>query len=262
MPFPESSRETYTYNPLREVICQLRFPPILKVSAELPAVFQQSIRSDYPLYSEESPTINLPKEVGDILASLPLSKNIPQQVTHKFETEDHFRFISLNQNFLALTEKKYQQWRCFRQELDRSEKSFREIYSPAFYNRIGLRYQNIIDKEALGLDNLAWSELLNKSLIGLSGAGEISNEVREIRTQSLLKLPDPPNSHVRILHGLMVEKEQKQVYIIDSDFFSDERSELDNVFTTLDRFNALAARFFRWAITSTLREALGPTPIE
>ena len=54
MPFPNVPRVTYRNNPLVQVICQLRFPPILKIDAEVPADFQESIRKDFPKFSERN----------------------------------------------------------------------------------------------------------------------------------------------------------------------------------------------------------------
>ena len=53
MPFPEVKRVIYKKNPLDRVICQLRFAPILKIDAEIPADFQEMIRADFPNYSEK-----------------------------------------------------------------------------------------------------------------------------------------------------------------------------------------------------------------
>ena len=52
MPFPDSERVIYQRNPLLEVICQLRFPSILRIDSEAPAVFQERVRKEYPMYQE------------------------------------------------------------------------------------------------------------------------------------------------------------------------------------------------------------------
>ena len=47
-----SDRERYLYRKpqLVEVICQLRFPTILSISAREPADFQEAIRKEFPQY--------------------------------------------------------------------------------------------------------------------------------------------------------------------------------------------------------------------
>ena len=54
MPFPETDRVIYAHNPLEQVICQFRFPPILRIDSELPAQFQDRIRHEFPSLIEKS----------------------------------------------------------------------------------------------------------------------------------------------------------------------------------------------------------------
>ena len=49
--FSECERVNYAKAQLAEVICQLRFPTILRIGASEPAEFQERIREDYPRYS-------------------------------------------------------------------------------------------------------------------------------------------------------------------------------------------------------------------
>ena len=51
MPFPDAKRIIFRKNPLTEVVCQLRFPPILKIDAEVPANFQEAIRTEFEILS-------------------------------------------------------------------------------------------------------------------------------------------------------------------------------------------------------------------
>ena len=50
--FSNQPRKFYRRSPLIEVICQLRFPDILKIEAHEPADFQDAIRSIYPQYAK------------------------------------------------------------------------------------------------------------------------------------------------------------------------------------------------------------------
>ncbi len=260
MIFSDSPRETYRHNPLKEVICQLRFPPILKITASAPAEFQEKIRSTFPLYSAESPTESLPKEINELLGAINLPGIMGQSVVHKFEDEGKIRSISLNQDFLALSEKKYTRWSDFRGDLEQAEGAFRGEYSPAFYTRIGLRYVDVIDKEALGLGSSQWTDLFNNTFLGLLAADEA--KMVAASTQILVELPADVKGFMKVRHGFASTTDKKRVYMIDSDFFTQERSEPNNAFTTLDQFNRLASKFFRWAISPRLRDAMGPMPID
>src|SRR5690242_14515855 len=57
--FPASPRYHYERAPLVQVVCQLRFPPILRIEAEPPAAFQERIRAIFPLV-EQVGAVNLP----------------------------------------------------------------------------------------------------------------------------------------------------------------------------------------------------------
>ena len=261
MPFPPSDREIYDRNPLQEVICQLRFPTILQVSAERPAQFQGAIRDKYPIYREEHATSALPNQIAEILATVPMAKGL-QQPEHRFLTADETELISLTQEFIALSEKQYQNWEAFRQALMDAEVAFRSIYKPAFYSRVGLRYRDVIDKDELGLEDYHWSDLFTPHMLGELGAKNLQGLVRDIRTVSLITIPEVRGGVVRIQHGLARHPDgSKQIYLIDADFYTEERSQIDDAFQTLDSFNQCAGRFFRWAISDRLRNALGPTGI-
>src|SRR5713226_7941427 len=106
-PFPESDRVIYAHNPLESVICQLRFPAILKISAGPPADFQESLRRYYPLYREIPPidiATGFPAELVSIIGNL-----LPNQgsKTHELSTQDGNWQLTLTQESLALSCKKY-----------------------------------------------------------------------------------------------------------------------------------------------------------
>lgn len=255
MPFPESDRAVFQKNPLVEVICQLRFPPILRIVAQAPSGFQESVRQSYPLYQKVDP-VPWPNELAPILSGLLVQLGV-EHVTHQFLTEDSVRFISLTQEFISLTERKYIHWDSFRAGLASAELVFRQAYQPAFYNRIGLRYQNRIDKDHLGLGDQGWHRLINPIFAGLLAASEIRDEVQETRSETLIRLSEIDGGSVRIRHGLIPDPGHKKlVYLFDADFFMEGRFTHDETFTTLGTFHRLAGNFFRWAITPDLAQAL------
>ena len=51
--FSNDERVIYAKRQLVEVICQLRFPEILKIDVSEPADFQERIRRDYPQYEKK-----------------------------------------------------------------------------------------------------------------------------------------------------------------------------------------------------------------
>ena len=66
--FYERDRYQYRKNQLLEVICQLRFPTILSISAREPADFQDAIRDEFPKYQrlEERPAPKISGAPGNV----------------------------------------------------------------------------------------------------------------------------------------------------------------------------------------------------
>ena len=151
------------------MICQLRFPTILEIGATEPAAFQKKIRSIYPLYQRDDPSTVFPKKLARFLEGFSFPRTA-ELLTHKFLTEDGQRFISLTQEFVAVTEKQYRRWEDFRQQVYVAKQAVEESYQPAFYSRIGIRYQDVIDKTKLGLGSEPWISLIRAEFIGVLGA--------------------------------------------------------------------------------------------
>ena len=265
MPFPHSDREVYDLNPLNEVICQFRYPAILRVSAERPAEFQDAIRDTYPLYKEKTLTDALPsplqESIAGLLAALPIP-TLPGLREHHFSTDDESRTISLNQDFVAVIDSGYTRWENFLGAIKLAEKTFCNIYSPSFYQRVGLRYVNLLVRDRFGMPNAPWSRLLNPSFIGMLGADDLGGDIQELTTEALLTIPDVEGGYVRIKHGLAkAQPSNEQIYLIDADFYTSRRSDSNAAFHNLEIFNKWGGYLFRWATRPELRDALGGKPI-
>lgn len=261
-PFPDAPRVVYQRNALVEVICQVRFPPVLRIEAELPAAFQDRIRQLFPVYKDESGSllagVPIPDEVLQLLrSSLPAAL---QKAPRAFAAADEMWTITLAKDFLALSAKRYTRWEEFRRYLEPGLDSLEQIYEPAFYTRIGLRYRNVIRRSSLGLENVGWQDLLRHQLAGELTAPELSEFVEQTARQTLVRLPEFTGK-VQIRHGLSVERDEL-CYVIDNDLFTEERTERSNVIGTLEYFNAQAHKLFRWCISDRLHEAMGPQPLE
>lgn len=267
MPFPESERVIFRNNPLNHVICQLRFPSILAIGARDPAGFQDHLRAEYPLYEkEEQEPPEISEELTELLSSVGVSAPW-RSFRHSFSTEDGTRIIKLSRDFVSVTENDYTEWDHLREEIQRAKTALEEEYTPPFYQRVGLRYQDVIDREAIGLEGAPWDALLDPALIGMLGPGFVRDEIDQVYTQASVNLADVvEDGSVTLRHGLAdLERENGEsddVYVIDADFFTTSKSEGNDVLDILDQFNRLAGNLFRWAITDTLRDALDPMDVD
>lgn len=259
MTFPESDRVIFDKNPLEQVICQLRFPTILEITTEQPARFQNAIRGDYPLYEIDQAVGNLPKEFAELMAQLPISQPVASP-THKFTSADGDRVVSLSGNSVAFADKRYERWETFSAEVFRAQRALEDIYQPAFYARIGLRYTNVVDRARIGIGDEPWDSLLGPSLLGLLGAPDVAGkDIEAIKSEATVLIDEVPGAKATIRHGTAERTPDKaKVYVIDVDFYTVERSTNEHVAQILAEFNRHNGNFFRWAITDKLHAALEP----
>jgi len=270
MTFPVSERVVYDRHTLNQVIFQLRFPTILAIGAEPPTAFQERVRADYPVYQRQEMPRLLPP-IADFLSSLPVRPS--GSIAHQFSTSDEKRSITLAPEFLAITESDYDEWPVLRPQIEAAQRTLEEVYAPAFYSRVGLRYQDVIDRDDTGVPNRDWRELLNEPFTGLLGTSEtaVREGVTDYVATALVRLDSVHDGMVRIQYGLARKSDNPlappppdapPVFLIDADYYTEARHEGGAVLGTLDNFRTEAGNLFRWAISPTLRDALGRRHVE
>ena len=263
MLFPETERVIYENNPLEQVICQLRFPTILRIEAETPAGFQERIRREFPQYQERSEfAAILPPELVQILSQEVIQSLKPSQKVYEFATNDGSVTVRLASGFVSLTSSSYERWEGFFSGLQLALDALKEIYAPDHFTTVGLRYRNLIQKDALGLQDAEWPELLSENLVRELATPGIGEAIEDIANRLLLRIETGPE-RVHIQHGYARHPETNQIigYGIDSDFFVEGETNVDAAIDQLVQFNRLNRRLFRWCITDRLHDAMGPGPV-
>ena len=259
MLFAPYERLQYARSPLVEVICQLRFPTILSIGANEPAAFQEAVRKDFPRYAARQEQVP-PKVVkkGNATALEP-QKPI---TNYHFVSEDGRWKLNLTQSFIALSTLSYQRWEDFAARLDQPLAQFIQIYQPAFFERLGLRYVNAISRQRLGLEDQLWDDLIRDHYVGILGQPDV--EETEI-TKCSLDVETPLVGGYRmkvhagpgLIGGGKTDKEVK--FILDSDFSAAGQLTADSVPAKLEDMHRFALCLFRGAITDELHQAMGPT---
>ena len=260
--FSNESRCVYRRNQLGEVICQLRFPQILTIEANIPAQFQEAIRAAFPVYSvrKETPAPKLVGQPGQM-------KLEPQQPAnnYQFVSEDGAWRVNLTSTFISLACTRYTTWEDFAQKLDMPLAAFIQIYRPAYFERVGLRYMNFISRRDLGLEGTPWRQLLQNKYLGLLADEEVAETAAArntvdaelaIRGGCRLKLHAGPGLVKR--NG----KEDKEVrFIFDQDLFMPGKVAVNHSAGALQTLHSQADAIFRDAITDTLHDAMEPQNI-
>ena len=181
MPFPEVDRIIYKNNPLDNVICQFRFPPILKIDKESPAEFQDLIRDQFPYYLEKEERVTQITVVNPQIPLPPIHDKGSKGKNYEFLDEDKRSKINITRNFIAFSTPDYTKWEDFFALFEMAFKRFTDIYKPTFITRVGLRYTDVFDRELLGLEKAKWEELLNPQFLGLLVA-KFSDNIKDFES--------------------------------------------------------------------------------
>ena len=252
-------RVTYRKNQLGEVICQLRFPEILAIAAKPPVDFQEAIRADYPQYSSrmEAPA---PKLTG-VPGNLSL-QNQPSVINHQFVSADGVWRVNLTSKFISLACSRYTGWEDFAAKLDKPLAAFIQVYKPAYFERIGLRYVNFISRRDLGLEGTPYRDLIVPKYIGILadeqllennvGRATVDAEV-VLRGGCRVKLHAGPG---QVRRAGKPDAEVK--FIFDQDLYMPGKITPNLSAPALQTLHALAWSIFRDAITEELHDAMEP----
>lgn len=260
-----SNYERYNYAnpPLFETICQLRFPAILNIGATDPAEFQEAIRQEFPRYAVQ--TERTPPRI--------LNPGTPQQTVeeptpiqnYSFVSEDGAWKVNLTRNFIALSTLRYTSWEDFAQRLDKVLASFIQIYQPAPFERIGLRYVNAFSRARLGLEEHRWNDLLEPPFLGPLDEDDISEKSTAKCTVELdTSFSDGIRMKMHAGPGLLGggKKDPEIKFFLDGDFSVLGQVPAEQVPEKLEAMHSYAVRLFLGSMTNTLFTALGATERE
>ena len=128
--------------PLVRVIGQIAFPTLAKISqASVLAPFQERIRSVYPLLTQE--------EIQHIEMQPTAVPRVRSDIIWRFGSADGKWRVSLSSSFLALETTAYTSRTEFVGRMIALATALQATMDPQFYLRLGLRYINRMEGEAL-----------------------------------------------------------------------------------------------------------------
>lgn len=260
--FSREDRCIYKSNQLANVICQLRFPEILTIEANLPADFQEAIRAEFPLYSTRK-DIPAPK-----LAGTPGNLNLQKQnpiTNYQFTSADRVWTVNLTSRFISLSCSDYSSWEDFATKLDKPLAAFIQIYKPAFFERVGLRYMNFISRKDLNLEGVPFAELIQPCYLGLLSEEDLTERaVLRSSVDSEITLRGGCRAKIHAGPGLtkkmgMPDPEVK--FVLDQDLYMAGNVPVNVSAGALETLHRQAYSIFRGAITQRLHNAMNPEEI-
>lgn len=257
--FSHENRCIYENNQLGEVICQLRFPEILTIEANLPVDFQEAIRDEFPQYAARK-EIPAPKLSG-APGNLSLEKQEPT-INYQFASADNIWRVNLTSKFISLACSRYTCWEDFAEKLDKPLVAFIKIYKPAYFERVGLRYLNFFSRKALELEGTPFSELFQPAYLGPLGDEDVQ-EANSTRCSVDAEIGIRGGCKVKLHAGPGLVKRNGQPdsevkFIFDQDLFMPGKVPVNVSVGALQTLHSQADSIFRGAITPLLHRAMGP----
>ncbi len=257
MLFSDRPRTHYEKPLAHEVICQLRFPTILTINNTEPADFQEAVREDFPQYARRQD--QLPPRVVN-------GKPEPQApvTNYHFLSQDGRWKLNLTRDFIALSTLSYPGWEEFARMLDKPLAEFIQAYQPAYFQRIGLRYVNIVSRKKLDLEGTPWSELFTPAYLGPLAEPDIAPEqVPAFTAEFSVKMDSSSTAKVKTGTGRLqarpgTPQDPEEKYILDLDLSMGGNLPCTFAAGALETLHGHAAPVFEGAVTDTLRRAMDP----
>ncbi len=227
--------------PLDEVVCQVKYSPILSISKNIPSEFQEIVRNRFPNYEAVQ---NFVFQVPGVGITQGVSLDAPPK-SHDFVTKDRKSKISLTSDFFALSTKNYTHWAEFLETLLIIEKGIAKVYNISTATRIGLRF---INRFTLKNSNLKTSnELLGLFRDELTCI--IKAEPWKDPNESFLQLVAPDVKAmlaIRIGYG---KQNRDPFFVLDFDYFEDAKAiPLKKFADKISVYHSRIYDAFRWCL--------------
>jgi uncharacterized protein (TIGR04255 family) len=243
-------RVVFKKNPLKTVVLQVRFPPILSLAQPVNlAPFQEAIRDEYP--RAEAPSTQVSVAVADGRVMPPMAQTGPW----RFASQDGAWVVSVTPDYVAIETSAYREYKDFAARASQLLDAARDVLRFRDQVRLGLRYVNEIrHPEAATVED--WAKLLDHDLLGIGGkilGRQIVQTVQVMQVQM-------PNGVLTIRHGWDAAGEGPSPYVIDLDAHDDETRPFDvgAVMSRAAEYRDWIGGFFRASLGQRLVDYLEP----
>ncbi|NBD36812.1 MAG: TIGR04255 family protein [Chloroflexi bacterium] len=242
--FPEQEDIRLKRAPLTEVICQVRFPPILRIASERPAAFQEKVRAKLPQLEEEHGLAVLPI-ADNAMPSVQVQQAPP---VYQFKAVDGNTTLTLAPDFYALSTTAYQHWADFWAMITLANSAVQDVYEPNYAVRIGLRYINEITFANTGLqEESRLRSLLRSDLLTFYNQGPWEQPLEMLNR--LLLAGEQKRDRLTIRVGVKKGEGEEPVILLDFDYFQEGNIPFETLEAFCQRAHDTIYKAFRWALT-------------
>lgn len=248
--FPQKPEVRLAHPPLAEVVCQVRFPPILRISREEPVGFQEQVRHRFPqLQWEDGVQVKLPAPGNPNIPSAEFKPRL-----YRFISQDEQTAVSLTTNFYAVSTYQYVHWQEFATDLQLIHDTVQQVYQPAYATRIGLRYINrltLANTHTQSKNELF--SLLRPQITALL-SGPVWEDADEMGCQLSFTEQDM-HFHFRIAYE---QVNGSPTCLLDFDCFEKGNLPLVGLIERCDRYHTIIYNAFRWSLLTDSLERFQP----
>lgn len=229
----EELDEVFPHAAVREVSFEIRFPPRLRINAELWKL-QDRLVEQYPNVNTESVFV----QPGG-----PLSHSV-------FQNPGTGRCIRVSQENFIVAFTKYTRFEDFKDEVSHKTGVFCETFGVASLTRVGLRYVNNIELPPTASAGLLLKYVRPLTDFGRVGIENVDQFLNEVRLRHL--------GHLVTLRGVFLPPLQdgRRIYVLDIDCHSIAQHAQEDIGALLDRYHDSAQEFFLDHITDEYKNVM------
>jgi uncharacterized protein (TIGR04255 family) len=234
--FPQYRDVPLEQSPLGEVICQVRFSPILRIASELPSSLQEAILEWFP-------------DVHQIA-----DEADPHY--YRFLSHDSGWAFRLAPDAFTLSTLRYSVWDEFGSYLAVVQNAMQQVYRITAYKRIDLRYVNLFTPNNAGGASLAEiSQVLRPELV-MPLQTQPLVDASELTTQLLLD--ESGGKLIMRVGGKTDPNEGGPALFLDLDFYEEGQLPADDLVDRCKRYHDIIYSAFRWSLNTDKLDLFGP----
>ena len=236
--------------PLKEVVCQVRFQPILAITETQPTAYQERLRKHFPKFEVRRALHFEEVQSSGIVAGLGPNE-------YALSSSDGAWHSTIGLNFIALTTQAYTNWNDFKKRIGTIYTAFRASYDDVVIGRIGLRFINELrydntaaktEAELVGIVNNDLSRLI------------INDAWTKAQKANVLLTLDNDREYLTIRAGYET-KDQPRI-VLDFDYYTESPPSASltqpRLVKLLDHFHSCIYDAFRWTIKEDQVARFGP----
>jgi uncharacterized protein (TIGR04255 family) len=251
---PDPAPRQLERSPLDVVVCQLQYEHNLAVAdAKTARAIHDALggrHGDFPRVEQiQTQTVSVGIGPSPSVSTSP-------SAGWRFTNADRTWVLTIVPEHVSVETASYTNWESFASMLGTVLGAIAEHVDPAFENRLGLRYIDLIKGDRV-VTPQGWSEIIDSRLLGPVLQPGLGTAIRAAQQQLVLELDDQ-GTICAFRHGLVASTDEAPAYVLDYDFYREGSRGFDvgDVLATAARFNTFALQLFQASITPEYLESL------